>query len=34
MALEMEEEESEDNTEEGMRGGTLHSPAMEQAEET
>lgn len=34
MALEMEEEELDDNTEEHKRGGTLHSPAMEQIEET
>ncbi|MHB8064108.1 MAG: VirD4-like conjugal transfer protein, CD1115 family [Ruminiclostridium sp.] len=34
MALEVEEEVSEDNTEEGKRGGTIHSPAMEQLEET
>ena len=34
MALDMEDEELEDNTEQGKRGGTIHSPTMEQAEET
>ena len=34
MALEIEEDEPEDNTGESKRGGTIHSPAMEQPEET
>lgn len=34
MALDMEDEELEDNTEQGKRGGTIHSPAMEQSEGT
>lgn len=34
MALEIEEDESEDNAGESKRGGTIHSPAMEQPEET
>lgn len=34
MALELEEDETEDNAGESKRGGTIHSPAMEQAEET
>ena len=34
MALEIEEDEPEDNAGESRRGGTIHSPAMEQAEET
>jgi type IV secretion system protein VirD4 len=33
MAFEMEEEEYDDNAEDRKRGGTLHSPAMEQMEE-
>ena len=34
MALEIEEDEPEDNAGESKRGGTIHSPAMEQPEET
>ncbi len=34
MALEIEEDELEDNTGESKRGGTIHSPAIEQPEET
>ncbi|PYG86610.1 type IV secretion system protein VirD4 [Ruminiclostridium sufflavum DSM 19573] len=34
MALDMEDEETEDNTEQGKRGGTIHYPAIEQSEET
>jgi type IV secretion system protein VirD4 len=34
MVFELEEEDLDDNAEERKRGGTLHSPAMEQTEET
>ena len=34
MALELEEDEPEDNVGESKRGGTIHSPTMEQPEET
>ena len=34
MALEMDEEDAEENAEERKRGGTLHSPAVDQTEET
>lgn len=34
MALEIEEDEPEDNAGDSKRGGTIHSPAMEQPEET
>ncbi|PYG86692.1 type IV secretion system protein VirD4 [Ruminiclostridium sufflavum DSM 19573] len=34
MALEIEEDEPEDNVGENKQGGTIHSPEMEQPEET